>query len=341
MAWTGPRDRRELFELTLQTGERRTRPLGGSETGLRPWQSSEPDRQGRVVIGVYTPEGTASRAVSGFDLLDRSGRRVPLFRVADSTAAFATETALSFDGMRLAHLRPPVLPNSSEASRRNVAAFELWIASTDTRSQPRRLFADPLVLSDSLMADTLSWFPDNRHLAVVVQGPRGRALGPPTPSRDEPDAQVLIVDTNSGEHRPAGPGRQVWVSTDGKSLLVRQHEVPAESANAPQKERPRAAWTQRPTQLVKRAVLANGEFGPTQALPHLPKEVTAVLAWLDDRYLVYRGDVTPGAPTGLTKSNSPLVGPKLLQAVKVMDTQTGEFLTVLEGVDPRSRIAVR
>ncbi len=92
---------------------------------------------------------------------------------------------------------------------------------------------------------------------------------------------------------------------------------------------------------MRRAVLANGEFGPPQALSHTPKEVTAVLAWLDDRYLVYRGNVTPGAPSGLTTSNSPLVGPKLLQAVKVMDTQTGEFLTVLEGVDPRSRIAVR
>jgi len=66
-----------------------------------------------------------------------------------------------------------------------------------------------------------------------------------------------------------------------------------------------------------------------------------VIGWLDDRYLVYRGDVTPGAPSGLTTGNSPLVGPKRLQAVKVMDSQTGEFLTVLEGVDPRWPFSVR
>jgi hypothetical protein len=35
------------------------------------------------------------------------------------------------------------------------------------------------------------------------------------------------------------------------------------------------------------------------------------------------------------------VGPKRLQAVKVMDSQTGEFLTVLEGVDPRWPFSVR
>jgi hypothetical protein len=335
MAWTGPRDRRELFELDLRTGERKARP----PTGAGP--STEPDRQGRVAVGVSPSEDKASPGMSGFDLVNASGQRQPLVRAAEPARISTTGATLSFDGQRLAHLRRPAASDAAEASRRSAYAFHLWIAYSDGRSEPRRPFADPLVLSDSLLGHTLSWFPDSRHLAVVVQGPRGRAMGEPSISRDEPDAQVLIVDTDSGEHRPVGPGRQVWVSTNGQSLLVRLHEVPAEAAGAPRKDRPSPAWTQRPTQLVRRAVLANGGFGPAQALPHSPKEVTAVLAWLEDRYLVYRGDVTPGAPSGLTKSNSPLVGPKLLQAVKVMDTQTGEFLTVLEGVDPRSRILVR
>lgn len=341
MAWMGPRDRRELFELQLQTGERRLRPLKGADTLMRPWQSSEPDRQGRVAIGVYTPEDKASPASSGFDLLDPSGLRLALVRVNEPARYFSSESALSFDGERLAHLRAPVPPSAPEAPRGTVAAHQLWIAYSDGRTEPRLLFADPLVLGPSLLGDTLSWFPDSRHLAVVVQGPRGRAAGAPALSREEPDAQVLIVDTNTGQHRPMGPGRQVWVSTDGKSLLVRLHEVPAAAEGQTRKEKTPPAWAQRPTSLVRRAVLANGEFGSPQPLAHTPQEVTAVLAWLDDRYLVYRGDVTPGAPSGLTRSNSPLVGPKLLQAVKVMDTHTGEFLTVLEGVDPRSRIAVR
>jgi len=342
MGWMGPRDRRELFELNLQTGERRMRPLNGLDTPVRPWQSSEPDRQGRVAIGVYTPDDKASPASSGFDLLGPSGQRQPLVRLNEPARVFSSESALSFDGNRLAHLRAPIPPSAPDAPRRGtVVAFHLWIAYSDGHTEARRLFADPLVLGDGLLGDTISWFPDNRHLAVVVQGPRGRAAGAPTLSRDEPDAQVLVVDTDSGQHRPMGPGRQVWVSSDGQSVLVRLHEVSAEAASGPTKNRPPPAWAQRPTQLVRRAARPNGEFGPPQALAHTPQDITAVLAWLDDRYLVYRGDVTPGAPSGLTTSNSPLVGPKRLQAVKVMDTQTGEFLTVLEGVDPRSRIAVR
>lgn len=341
MAWMGPRDRRALFELNLKTGERRMRPLDGADTFMRPWQSSEPDQRGRVAIGVYIPEDKSSPVSAGFDLVDTTGQRRPLMRVTEPARFFSSVTALSHNGERLAHLRAPIPPSAPDAPRGTVVAFHLWMAYSDGLTAPRRLLTDPPVLGDSLTGSALSWFPDNRHLAVVVQGPRGRAVGAPATSRDEPDAQVILVDTDTGQHRVMGPGRQVWVSSDGQSVLVRLHEVPAEVVSGPAKNKPPPVWAQRPTQLVRRAVQAKGEFGSPQALAHTPKEVTAVLAWLDDRYLVYRGDVTPGAPSGLTTSNSPLVGPKRLQAVKVMDTHTGEFLTVLEGVDPRARIAVR
>lgn len=341
LAWAGPRDRRQLFELDLRTGERRMRPFIGLDKTMHPWQLSEPDRQGRVAIGVYVAEHQTSPATAGFVLLGLTGQFQPLLRVTEPARFFSSETALSFDGERLVHLRAPIPPSSPDAPRGTVVAHQLWIAYSNGRNEPRRLFADPLVLSDGLVGNTVSWFPDNRHLAAVVQGPRGRTAGAPTLSRDEPDAQVLVVDTDSGQHRLMGPGRQVWVSSDGKSVLVRLHEVSAEAINGPASNRPLPAWAQRPIQLVRRAVQPKADFGAPQALPHTPHEITAVLAWLDDRYLVYRGDVTPGAPSGLTTSNSPLVGPKRLQAVKVMDTQTGEFLTVLEGVDPRSRVVVR
>lgn len=340
VAWAGPRGHRELFELNLPNGERRVRPLHEPGSVLS-GETSEPDMQGRIAVGVSTPDTQAPPKVSGFDLVDRSGKRLALVRVAEAARLFSQDTALSFDGGRLAYLRTPIVPSAPDAPRGTVVAFHLWAAFSDGRSEPRRLLADPLVLGSGLLGSTLSWFPDNRHLAVVVQGPRGRAMGPPTLSRDEPDAQVLIVDTDSGLHRTMGPGHQVWVSTDGKSLLVRLQEEAAPVAGAQPTTKAAPLSAQRPTALVRRAVQAQGEFGAPQALAHLPKEITAVLAWLDDRYLVYRGDVTPGAPSGLTTSNSPLVGPKRLQAVKVMDTQTGEFLTVLEGVDPRARIAVR
>ena len=93
--------------------------------------------------------------------------------------------------------------------------------------------------------------------------------------------------------------------------------------------------------LFRRTVTTIDNIAEPQPLNHIPPEITAVLAWVNDRYLIYRGDVTSGAPSGLTTGNSPLVGPKRLQAVKVMDTYTGEYLTILEGVDPRRKIKVR
>jgi hypothetical protein len=333
----------EAFELDLRTGIRTPR------AGSRGWAVatfSEPDQQGRVVFG-WTSGGEEPRR-SGFDLLERSGQRRTLWRTdLPAHLAFGGELALSPNGSALAFLRNPQDP---QAQKGTPAGFRLWVLATEPASSAKALLEDQFVLG-GLVDASLSWLGDNRHLAAVVQGPRGRAAGAPQLSREEPDAQIVVVNAQNGEVRATFPGRQVWASSDGASLLIRQHHVP--EGLDPAEVRQRRAWALRPNDLVRRVVQdgagaasdsrsASGpRIGPPQALAHVPPEITAVIGWLDDRYLVYRGDVTPGAPSGLTTGNSPLVGPKRLQAVKVMDSQTGEFLTVLEGVDPRWPFSVR
>lgn len=333
----------QAFELDLRTGSRS--PRAGSQ-GWALGIFSEPDDQGRIAFGWFSG-GEDSRR-SGFDLLERSGQRRALWRIdLPSHLAVAPELSLSFNGRHLAFLRNPKSP---EATKGTPVGFRLWVLDTDAPHEVKPLLEDQFVLAGQLEA-SLSWLGDHRHLAAVVQGPRGRAAGAPLLSREEPDAQVVVVNTRTGQVRSGFPGRQVWVSSNGASLLVRQHEVPPGLSAA--EARRQQAWAMRPTNLVRRAVTHGAEaatgsaqvpdltIGAPQALTHVPPEITAVIGWLDDRYLVYRGDVTPGAPSGLTTGNSPLVGPKRLQAVKVMDTQTSEFLTVLEGVDPRASLSVR
>lgn len=56
------------------------------------------------------------------------------------------------------------------------------------------------------------------------------------------------------------------------------------------------------------------------------------------RYLLFTGAPHPQSPRELTTNNSPLVGPKSMLALKVMDLRSEAVLTLLEGIDPRTRL---
>jgi hypothetical protein len=332
VSWYLVGEKVQPFELDLGSGLRKLRAdAGHSIMSIL----SEPDAKGQFVYGVSVREADVLQ--SGLELIDRSAQRRILLRTKEPFSVFARDIALSFNGEKLAYLRTSL--NSSEENLRGTRVdFHLWLLDTASTGLTRRLLEGHFVLS-GLVDSVLSWFPDNRHLIAVVQGPRGRAAGSPRLSREEPDAQMALVDTEVGTYRMIGQGRQVWVSTDGTSLLVRLHEItPDLDAAAIQRLR---ASANRPVLLFRRTVTTIDNIAEPQPLNHIPPEITAVLAWVNDRYLIYRGDVTSGAPSGLTTGNSPLVGPKRLQAVKVMDTYTGEYLTILEGVDPRRKIKVR
>lgn len=79
---------------------------------------------------------------------------------------------------------------------------------------------------------------------------------------------------------------------------------------------------------------------PGQELRAVPRRhgLGTPVALIDQRYLLFTGAAHPQSPRELTVNNSPLVGPKTMLALKVMDLQTQAVLTLLEGVDPRRRI---
>jgi hypothetical protein len=65
-----------------------------------------------------------------------------------------------------------------------------------------------------------------------------------------------------------------------------------------------------------------------------------VIGFAGPTQLLYWAQPLPGREIGYTKSNSPLVGPKQLLSLRIADIRTGDFVTVIERIDPRSHPAV-
>jgi hypothetical protein len=63
------------------------------------------------------------------------------------------------------------------------------------------------------------------------------------------------------------------------------------------------------------------------------------LAFVDPSTVLYWAWPTEGSEIGLTEHNSPLVGPKQLRALKLVDLTDGRFQTVVPFVDPRISIS--
>ena len=150
-----------------------------------------------------------------------------------------------------------------------------------------------------------SWFPDGRRLAYTAPAaisPGGEAVEP----------MVHLLDTSTGESTPLAPGRLPIVSSDGRSVLL-------------------ARGKSFDLMLIDAATRAE------QTIPRMHGLGTPI-ALIDGRYLIYKGHTTPGAAKGTTTNNSPFVGPKPMMAIKLLDIQTREFMTLVPLVDPRCSV---
>ena len=147
-----------------------------------------------------------------------------------------------------------------------------------------------------------SWFPDGRRLAWVSPAMPGH----------EPEPVVHVLDTQTGSDTILATGHLPLVSSDGQTVLVtRGRSFELVLVNVA-------------TRAEQKIARAHGMGTP--------------IALFDSRYLLYKGRPTAGAATGTTINNSPLVGPKAMLAVKVMDLQTMEFATLIPLIDPRSSV---
>lgn len=152
-----------------------------------------------------------------------------------------------------------------------------------------------------------SWFPDGRMLAYVAD----TADSTPADARTS-NTVVRLLDTGTGDSTLLVPGHLPLVSSDGQTVLVirgRNFEVVLVDVKTK----------------TERVISRTHGLGTPIAL-------------IDSRYLIYKGKPTPGAPTGETTNNSPLVGPKAMMAIKLLDLETGQFSTLVPLIDPRRSV---
>lgn len=294
---------REGAVIALDVASGRRRNLTARPTDAPVWQLSAPDRRGAVAI---VTSGQGERRYAVRLLVD--GHEHPVLDGAGDPLWDAPigPLALSNDGQWLLAVTQP----AADARYQPLFVGHLRCWNTATGKE-RVLRAEPILVLGELPA----WWPFQHEVVYAAPGPQGRAAPTaPAPSM-QPDPQIRRLDLNTGREEVLVRGHYPVVSSDGLSMLYRPPD------------RQNWAWWD-----------ATG--GTTRPLPRL-RGLRAPLALVDSRYLIYTGEPSPGAPTGVTVSNSPLVGPKAMLSLKLADLASGATETLLDGIDPRRVLAAR
>lgn len=267
------------------------------------WQVSPPDPQGAV--GIVTPAASEGRYAVR---LLAEGRQRDLLE--DSGDALWDDPVgppvLSDDGRWL------LAVSQTAPGARYQPLFVGHLRCWDTRDgQERQLRREPVLA----LGERPVWTSDGREVVYAAPGPLGRVAQPALSPSIQPDPQIRRLDLATGREEVMASGHHPVLSSDGRSMLLR---LPGTGG---------WAWWD----------IASASRRPMPPLAGL----RVPLALVASRHLIYTGDPSPGAATGWSSHNSPLVGPKALLALKVADLLTGAFETLLASVDPRDVIAAR
>lgn len=192
----------------------------------------------------------------------------------------------------------------------SVGRLEIW--NLDRRES---------VQTDSRALDfPMSWFPDGARLAYVepIDCQSARTLFPEQFERltnwlsrltCTQAPAISVLDVRTGEKSLLALGRSATVSESGRTVIVRE--------------------SQRDWIIVR-------ETGEIATFPGAPGFLRPI-ALSGSGLLVYWGLPTDGTAIQYTKHNSPLVGPKLMLSLKAARLGTGEFITLVPYIDPRSQ----
>ncbi len=291
----------------------RTRDLIPPVTGLREnwakaiYEISGPDIQGQVA---FVADG-GDRSLTGFrgyevHLLRADGKDEVLFTgPGDALWDHAISAlALSPRGGRIAFITQPK-ENQDQRFRPLVnGPLQIW----DVQSKSVR------DLSITAVNQRPAWFPDGRRLLYVAPVPGSSPLPYLGPREGEPHLPVIhILDTETGVDSVLAKGHLPIVSSDGLSVLVERYRG--------------------------RFVLIDVASGNEKGFPALGRQGHPV-ALIGSRYVILYGRPLPGEPTGQTGNNSPLVGPKALQTVRLVDLQSDASAVLIPLFDPRKGLSV-
>lgn len=288
------------------------------------WDLSNPDGQGAVCV--LTPaEGDRRHAVR----LLHPGRPPRVVLEGPGEPLWdrpLAGLALSPDGTRLALVvqhDPTVRHRPLNLGR--LKLLDLQAPPLADGSAPELpLEGDPAAWQAALGQRPV-WLEGGTRLAYAAAGPRGRESTAAPPSGEpaaprmaplpalQPDPEIRLR-AQAGDTRLTDGHSPVADAQGSALLLARGPAFQLEwmpDVSAPQKLR------------------------PVRRLQGLGQPV----ALIRGRYLIYTGAAHVQAAREFTTNNSPLVGPKAMQAIKVMDLADGRVQTLLEGVDPRRRVS--
>lgn len=276
---------------------------------------SEPDHRGRVVFvenRMGQPSSHALRMAEGAGQPPRTFFTRPGDALWDHV--IGEHLALARDGERVAYVR-----DAKGAQFPGAFLMQGVLEILDTRT------GKPNTTRIAALDQGLCWFPDGRRLAYVAAV--SRASAPAVPAGEDgfgaafsgwdPLPVVHVLDTRSGAARMLHVGWSPRVSTDGRQVLVEDMATPAGS------------------RYLSRWRLVQAESGASKAVT-MPGIVGRILALLPDGTVLYWGLPTAGTKLRNTRSNSPLVGPKLELTLKAGVLNTPRFQTVVPYLDPRT-----
>jgi len=160
--------------------------------------------------------------------------------------------------------------------------------------------------------DRIAWFPDEKRLAftsVSVPTNHTKYIDREYESNDPP--VIYVLDISTGDVQKLVTGFSPVVSGDGQSMLFQDADE---------------KWNQMDllTKQTKPITIA-GFLRP--------------VALVAKSIVIYWSLPTAGIRASYTKYNSPLSGPKQMQAIKIGDLSTDQFATVIPAIDPRQPIS--
>ena len=294
---------RGLVALSLPDARETVLRTGSAEQGSM-LAVTGPDLDGRIVY----VEGHSKFFRLKTMQISGGGDAVIFERSGDVARKAIGSPALAAQGGLIAFVAD-AKPEYSDAA---VGPLEIWDVATK-RGKTTDVTA---------MDAGLSWFSDGRRLAFVEFVPNADAQALTRgasdfnvlfKSRDRIGTPVIsILDLATGARTRVHVGAQPRVRPDGRSLLI-------EDAS-------RRWWS---------LDLASGQA----VRGDWPGNWRGPIAWAADDLLLYWGNPTVGMPVRYTEGGSPLVAPQPMGDIKLAVPGTGQFQTVVRGIDPRTRLS--